>query len=170
MYGYLDGDIPVQTPWIISLGVNPAQTIVLTHHTGFAYDCSRMYSLWNEVQAALGNDPFAWYWGHVHNGIVYDAPVKIPASATQPTPFTTNTYARCLGHGALPYGYASAIAGNPNIFWQEGNDQSVGVLPNGFVLLTLTADSHTGLIKTITEEFYNLGTADPVFSKTIYGG
>ena len=110
MLGALDSgsDAPVQTTWIKDLKLKPENTIVLTHHTGFAFDCSSVYSLWGEVNNALGADPFAWYWGHVHSGIVYSDQVRIPVSKYQATPFSTNTLARCLGHSGLPYGYASA--------------------------------------------------------------
>jgi hypothetical protein len=173
MYGYLDGDKPVQSNWIKQLKPNPAKTIVLTHHTGFAYDTSTPYSLWAEVKAALGSDPYAWYWGHVHNGIVYKSPVNIPVSKYNKKAFKTYTYARCAGHGALPYGYASALTKNTNIEWVEGKEKKIilnGPLQNGFVVLSLSSDSKTGQLTQITEDFYNLGTFKPVFSKTIYGG
>ena len=173
MYGSLDGNTPVQIPWIQQLGLTPQQTIVLTHHTGFAFDCSSSYTLWNQVQSALGADPYAWYWGHVHSGIVYSDTVNIPVSPNQKTPFSTNTYARCLGHSGLPYGYATTLEGNSNVAWQVAqgsNPLPTGLLPNGFVLLTLQTGSN-GVLNKITEAFYDTGTsAQPTFTKVIYNG
>lgn len=171
MLGSLDGPIPVQTQWIKQLHLQPQKTIVLTHHNGFAFDCSSSYSLWDDVKNALGNDPFAWYWGHVHSGIVYADNVKIPVSTNQPTAFSTKTFARCLGHSGLPYGYASALTGNSNVAWQVAQNTTPvpkGLLPNGYVILTLETDQKGNLNK-ITEAFYdtNNGTK-PTFTKVIF--
>lgn len=173
MYGSLDSDDnpAVQTPWIQSLGLTAEKTIVLSHHTGFAFDCSSVYSLWADVNNALnGNDPYAWYWGHVHNAIVYQSPLAIPATSGTPA-LNTNTYARCLGHGALPYGLASSIVGNAGVEWQETNqlDANTDLLANGFVLLTLTLDPDSKMLNSITETFYDISSpGQPVFTKVIY--
>src|SRR5207344_3584176 len=107
----IGGATGTQGKWISGLKLNPANTIVLTHHNGFAPDCSSVVTaFWNDMRTVLGGDPYAWYWGHVHNGIVYDAPVTIGT-------FKTNTLARCLGHAALPYGFSSELSGNKQIAW-----------------------------------------------------
>ena len=55
--------------------------------------------LWKQAAAVLNGNPAYWYWGHVHNGIVY-APRASPG----------NTLSRCLGHAALPFGNAEHLA------------------------------------------------------------
>lgn len=165
MNGSIGGVAGVQVEWIKSLGLDPSKTIVFTHHNGVADDCSSVASLWAEVQGALNGDPYAWYWGHVHNGIVYDQPLSFPAS--NPI-FSTNTYARCCGHSALPYGPASHLAGQP-IEWVANSPQPAPSkqLYNGFA--TITLEQANGQVTSITENFYDLSNnPQPVFTKTIY--
>jgi calcineurin-like phosphoesterase family protein len=156
-----------QIAWIQSLQLNPAQTIVLTHHTGFAYDCSSVFSLWSEVKAALsGNDPFAWYWGHAHNGIVYQDLVTIPVPGK--ADFTTKTYARCAGHGALPYGESSKLDQNPNVRWQAKTPiPSSTQVYNGFVLLTFQSSNNQ--VTGISESFFDPSSAEPKWNLNLLG-
>ena len=166
MSGYLGN---AQMTWINGLKLDPTKTIVLTHHTGFAYDCSSVFSLWAEVNAALGGkDPFAWYWGHAHNGIVYDNPVTI--SVPGRPDFKTNTYARCTGHGALPYGVASALDCNPNVLWQAKTPMPPPAtqIYNGFVLLTL--QSSGGQVSSISERFFDPSSAQPQWNLNLLRG
>lgn len=164
MTGSIGGRSGTQGKWIRSLGLNPAKTIVLTHHNGFAPDCSEGSTLWPEINDALHGDPYAWYWGHVHNGIVYNAPISIPASPKLPG-FTTNTLTRCLGHAALPYGAASIDS--KFVAWCESKVQPDSKqLYNGFAVLTLTVDG-TNQVVGITENFYDLSTNKPVWTKKI---
>lgn len=165
MTGSIGGSAGTQGQWIQSMGLNPATTIVLTHHNGFAPDCSSASPLWAEIRSALKGDPFAWYWGHVHNGIVYNAPITIPSIPKQPG-LTTNTLTRCLGHAALPYGIAAL---NKNtVAWNETNAQPAPSkeLYNGFAVLTLTTDGARQL-NGITESFYDLSTNKPVWTKKL---
>lgn len=165
MSGNIGGATDAQAQWIAGLKLTASQTIVLTHHNGFAYDCSATETLWGQVNAALGGDPYAWYWGHVHNGIVYTNPVKIGS-------FSTNTYARCLGHASLPYGTASQLSGNQYVEWVESNQQpSSTLLYNGFAILTFETDKN-GNMTTISEQFYDISKspAPVVWSKVIFGG
>jgi Calcineurin-like phosphoesterase len=172
---FMDGNLGpadgAQVKWITSLGLNPATTIVLTHHTGVAYDASAPCNLWTQLRAALGGkDPYAWYWGHAHNGIVYSNPVKIPYD--KPV-FTGNSYARCAGHGALPYGVSTDLKKHThNVLWQASTLQpgSSTLLCNGFVMLTLQTSNNQ--VVTITENFYDTSPtqAQPTWSKVIFQG
>lgn len=170
MSGNLGAANGPQMQWIQSLKLNPAKTIVLTHHTGIAYDASSKYGLWNQVNAALGNnDPYAWYWGHAHNGIVYANPIQIPYKNPQ---FKTNTYARCAGHGALPYGVSPRLQNNPNVLWQAHTPLPVPspLVYNGFVMLTFQTAGNS-VIK-IIENFFDTATIQPspTWSRVIYPG
>jgi hypothetical protein len=167
MYGMLgtgaNGLGGPQATWIQSLKLNPAKTIVLTHHTGFAYDASGKYGLWAQVNALLKGDPYAWYWGHAHNGIVYTKPVKITGSS----PLQTNTYARCCGHGALPYGSSSALVNNSNVKWQAATPiPGPTQVYNGFAMLTL--QSSNNVVTGISEGFYDYSSPAAKWSMKIF--
>ena len=166
MTGSIGGPDGTQGQWIKSLGLKPENTIVLTHHNGFAFDCSSASPLWGEIKGALNGDPYAWYWGHVHNGIVYDAPITIPSTPAQPG-LTTNTFSRCLGHAALPYGPSSELDDKP-IAWHVTNlSGSSPQLANGYAVLTLTTND-AGQLTGITESFYDLSTNVATWTKNIY--
>lgn len=167
MSGNLGNPSGPQVAWIKSLNLDPAKTIVLTHHVGFDYDCSSVLGLWSQVNAALGGkDPYAWYWGHAHNGIVYNNPVTIPVPG-QPD-FKTNTYARCAGHGALPYGVATTLPNNSNVLWQANSPiPSSKQIYNGFVLLSLQS-SNNQVIR-ISEAFFDPSSGQPKWKSKIYG-
>jgi hypothetical protein len=163
MTGSIGGSDGTQGSWIKGLKLDPQKVIVLTHHNGFAGDCSSLSSLWGEINGALNGDPYAWYWGHVHYGIAYDSPITIGAIPG----YTTKTFSRCLGHAALPYGLASFLKGKP-IMYSSGNRQPPPSqqLYNGFAMLTLTTNAAGELIS-ITENFYDLSTDNPVWSNRI---
>jgi hypothetical protein len=155
-----------QVQWVQGLNLQGKKVIVLTHHTGLTYDglpiTSTQPTLWDDVQEALGGrGPDYWYWGHVHNGIVYAADAL------------SGTKGRCLGHAALPFGNA--------YFWKNGQKHDLGQSPsveyyahtpkpnpqpnprwdhrvlNGFALLTLGPG-------TLTEAFYEQGNPNPVWT------
>jgi hypothetical protein len=153
----------IQTRAIQQLRLNPTRTILFTHHNGFEADCSAVSPLWAEIKAAFGADPYAWYWGHVHNGIVYNSPIYIPIAA--PT-LITNTYARCLGHAALPYGFAQNLL-NKQISWMETNRKpNSRELYNGWAMLTFTLNNNT--VSNIREAFYDLTQVPPLYSRAIF--
>lgn len=153
----------VQTKYLQQYRPNISKTILFTHHNGFEPDSSALSPLWAEIRNALGGDPYAWYWGHVHNGIVYKSPIYIPYAAPE---FTTKTYARCLGHAALPYGAIKAPA-NGQIVWQEPNYKPGSKeLYNGWAMLTFTLNN--GMVTNIREDFYDLSRVPPVFSNNLY--
>jgi hypothetical protein len=164
--GSIGGSDGIQGKWIQSLGLNPEKTIVLTHHNGFSFNCSSVSPLWAEINGALKGDPYAWYWGHIHNGIVYDSPVTITPDGS--SKWMTKTYSRCLGHAALPYGLSSELD-SEFIAWNATNPQEPksSLLSNGYAVLTLTKNSAYDIIG-ITENFYDLTTNTAVWTKQIY--
>ena len=152
MSGSLGGADGVQRKWITSLNLDPDKVIVLTHHNGFSPDGKMLTSLWEEIIGTFNKKaPYAWYWGHVHYGIVYNCPMVIQGVRIP-------TYARCLGHGALPYGLASSLSDAP-VAWSCTNKDSNNPpqLANGFAMLTLKTYEEGQLISLI-ESFYDIST------------
>ncbi len=180
MVGSLGGAAnPQQAAWIRSLfqsgAIDPARCVVLSHHAPISYDGSALetytdaggnaYGLWPELTSALGGAaPACWYYGHIHNGIVYNPGKNATGSTSR---------LRCLGNGALPYGNAWGLAGNPGgaiaYYYQTPNpsDPNGVLIYNGFVLLTVSADG------TLQEALYQQGPPGGaptiVFSSTIAG-
>lgn len=141
-----------QINFLSSLVTAGKKVIVLTHHNPTNIEGTLPIGLWNQVTSALKRSPHFWYWGHIHNGIVY---------SDQSFPAQQGTLARCAGHGAIPFGVGYGLQ-NPDgsnkssieyfahelmssAFSNTDAQQSKRVL-NGFALLTLTSES-------ITEEF-----------------
>jgi len=150
---------------LVRNGLAPENTIVLTHHNPVTTDGSAWVTdsldnnLWAQVTApgALNGTPKAWYWGHVHNGIVYPNPNKMGAKM----------YGRCVGHGALPFGDASELKGAPSsqvqCYNNTPNPNASPLMKNGFMLLTIT---QTGQV---TETFYQQdGTQAPWVKTNTY--
>lgn len=128
---YMEGNLDtVQLSWLGSLPKNK-RVIVLSHHEGFDLLGNTQTALYSQVTGALGRDPDYWYWGHAHNGIVYK-----PKGCCR---------ARCVGHGAIPYGNASMLAGQPNVAWYEttlANDPNYPErVLNGFARIRLSGSS-----------------------------
>lgn len=167
MTGSIGGAGGTQGKWISGLKPDPKKTIVLTHHNGFEFDCTAVSPLWGEINGALSGDPYAWYWGHAHNGIAYKAPITIPPNGKLPG-LTTNTFTRCLGHAALPYGPASALNGKPTV-WVASNLQPPpsNQLYNGFAVLTFTVNNANQLTG-ISESFYDLSKTAAVWTNKLY--
>lgn len=166
MIGSIGKPDDFQPKWINSMKLNPNKTIVFSHHNGFSDDCSSVSPLWAEIRTVLGGDPFAWYWGHIHNGIVYDMPMQI-SDKTNGNNFRTKTYARCLGHAALPYGDAVSLNGKP-IVWRAENKRTdkPKELYNGFAMLTLSSNGTR--VNSVLEEFYDVSSKkQPVFHKVL---
>lgn len=157
MVGDIGDAAGVQQQWLKGLGLDPSKTIVFSHHNAIETDGSGLTSdkgaeLWSQVTGALGGDPVAWYWGHVHNGIVYKTPTCNGSS----------TRCRCLGHAAIPFGKATGLD-TPwvDFFTQTPNPNPAAGPPrvyNGFVLLTIASDG------TVTEEYYEQETNRVVYS------
>lgn len=120
--------------------------IVMTHHTGLTTDGTKRMALYDQVVSAIGRAPDYWYWGHIHNGIVYSA-----KSAADPA-----TKCRCIGHAALPFGNAWELhdaSGNniPTVDYYthtplgSSDPNLANRVRNGFAVLTLTA---SGVVET----------------------
>ena len=132
----------------------------MTHHTpydltGETEQVNKGVSLLKDAQSAMnGGLPNYWYFGHIHDGVVYEPKVVDGSTCMM----------RCTGHGAMPYGapwgltkpgskppFTSAdylpgisfFAGTP-----KNTSKPQGQVKNGFMLLTLSGGS-------ITEEFYD---------------
>jgi len=133
--------------------------IAMTHHNPINTDGQGTPKiLWDQLMKAMGGtNPDYWYWGHIHNGIVY----------TDKSVAGGKTKCRCSGHAAIPFGdghwlgdskskglveyYANTPMQNPDA------NQENRVL-NGFAVLTLSEND-------IKEEFYVTGNSSPVWSK-----
>jgi hypothetical protein len=91
-----------------------------------------------------------------HNGIVYASPLTIPAYGSQSPEFTTDTWCRCLGHGALPYGKATDL-NNSQITWQVASESCASdgnLLYNGFATLVFEI-GEDGTCSQITENWFS---------------
>jgi hypothetical protein len=158
---FMDGALndPDQVTFIKSLSPQNKRVLVLTHHNGLVYAGEKRQPLWDQVCGALGKQPEVWYWGHIHNGIVY-------SSSSQ----AGTTLARCCGHGSLPFGDAYGLRDSlgkpiPTVSYYahtplldpEVPPQRYRVL-NGFATLCLEEGK-------IYERFYEQGNPDPVWEK-----
>lgn len=117
--------------------------IVITHHTGTNFDGSQTNRLWDNVIEALnGRAPDYWYWGHVHNGVVYR-----PRQSTSSDGTTVTTRARCVGHGAIPFGDAKLSGVEYYAHTPTNNPDFPKTVRNGFALLRFNGPD-------LVEEFY----------------
>ncbi len=138
---YLDGVVnDVQIDFLLDTlkRAGDRRIILFSHHEGLNLDGSSPTPLMHTILTALkatGKEAL-WYWGHAHN-----CGVDKPYSSVN---------GRCAGHGAIPYGNATVMAGKPGVEWYEtksANDPAVPVrVLNGFVRLTLQG-------KSLLEEF-----------------
>lgn len=133
---YLEGAIDaIQGGFLGRLGATAGdrRIMVLTHHEGADLPGQTTTTLWQQVTSCLGRAPDAWYWGHAHNGVVY-APID-------------GCRARCIGHGAIPYGAASMLAGVPSVLWSETVSAKDPSQPervtNGYARVTLDGPTLT---------------------------
>lgn len=134
----------VQTKWA---GDNFGQlkgknVIVMTHHNGISFDGSSQEPFWAEMAEALNGRPDYWYWGHLHNGIVY----------AETLPSVEGAKVRCVGHGAIPYGKAWGLDGKSGIDYSATTPLNHGGVRvrNGFAVITL------GPGETLREKFYEV--------------
>ena len=91
-----------QINFIKSLNTTGKKVIVMTHHnpTNVQGTTTAQLPLWNQLVSALGRAPEFWYWGHIHNAVVY---------SDQSFPAQNRVKARCVGHGAIPFGVAYGL-------------------------------------------------------------
>ena len=138
-----------QINFIKSLDTTNKTVILMTHHnpTNIEGTGTGQLPLWNQVLSALGRPPDFWYWGHVHNAMVY---------SDSSFPAQNGVKARCVGHGAIPFGLAYGLQ-NPDgttkpsveyyahellssVYENTDAQQATRVL-NGFAMLTIGPDS-----------------------------
>jgi len=160
-----------QIKWVESFRDHKGPIMVMTHHTAGDTLNSQVTKLYKQVLAALKRPPTVWYWGHVHNGIVYD---KLHDFTSKPV-ITFPTKGRCCGHGAIPFGKAWGLEDKngkqlPNIlYYAQTPDPALpdtgGSSPlnprvrNGYALVTLHSDGG------FTEAFYETGASQPLFKR-----
>ncbi|WP_248795248.1 metallophosphoesterase family protein [Pseudomonas sp. MWU13-2105] len=133
---YMDGALnQQQIDWLKSLPKGK-KLLVLSHHQGFDIGGKNKTALYQPVCDALGRVPDYWYWGHLHNGIVYAEQGGLRA--------------RCAGHGAIPYGVTSELDGNERVLFSESKNAMDDEYPervlNGYVKVRLSGEN-------IIEEF-----------------
>ncbi|MFN8642332.1 MAG: metallophosphoesterase [Candidatus Binatia bacterium] len=128
-----------QTEFLRARAAGGKNVVVLTHHPGLAsHDGTPIDPLWSQVSRQL--DPGRvnrWYWGHNHAGYAHArvGPVE----------------ARCVGHGALPWGRASELDANPTVVWAErGEAHPWPRLRNGFAVLRFAGAALTEEIRDAT--------------------
>ena len=156
-----------QINWVKQFSTHQGPIMVMTHHDTCDLAGDAITPLFSQVADALGRPPTLWYWGHVHNAIVYD---RLGAAAG-----LIPTLGRCCGHGAIPFGPAWGLqtggTTNPNIaYFAHTPDPELpdtgGPNPcnprvrNGYALVTLHTDGG------FTEQFYETGDSNPVWQQT----
>ena len=181
---YMDGALydAAQLKFIKDLKISSTQKIILmTHHTGLnaagtaltppTFDGTSIKKpLFTQVYNALGRYPDYWYYGHIHNGIVYN---NLSKAGEYKCPSGSSPQLRCVGHAAIPFGKGNALfTGNKNnreitYFAQtkmvNSNPPSNFLkarVQNGFAVIKLTA---TG----ITETFYEVSAVNG--TKKVWG-
>ncbi|GAB4020140.1 metallophosphoesterase [Spirosoma sp. KCTC 42546] len=135
---YLDGAItdPAQKKLLKDAGTSGKKIMIFTHHNPINETGTIQNNLWNNVVSALGKNPDYWYWGHVHNGIVYSE--KSAAGSVK---------CRCQGNSAIPIGHASWYDTNANISFYtnsplgDTDPRNALRIKNGFALLEFGQDT-----------------------------
>jgi Calcineurin-like phosphoesterase len=144
-----------QSDWLIDVLKSNAgkRVIMLTHHDGFSVNTVTgevtMQPLYNDLTQIMSEvRDWWWYWGHVHNVMVYERIALGVNSSVTP---------RCVGHGAIPYlpsrpDFTKLGRDKFKVSWSESDlarkNGDPKRAPNGFAIVTLTgADLH--------EEFYD---------------
>jgi hypothetical protein len=158
-----------QLDFIEEAGATGKRIIVMTHHNPLTVDGAALTTngentglLWNQVVSALGRAPDYWYWGHVHNGIVYNEQSAIATARTD----GSACRGRCVGHAAIPFGDGYELHDNPTVEFythtpmpDRGVQQSERVL-NGFA--TITLERHT-----IAETLHQVSN-DPAYQRPVW--
>lgn len=160
-----------QIQWVEKFSSHKGPIMVMTHHSGGGTLNGQVTKLYKQVLAALKRPPTVWYWGHVHNGIVYD---KLRDFNSKPV-ITYPTKGRCCGHGAIPFGKAWGLEDKHGkqlsniLYYAHTPDPELpdtsGTKPlnprvrNGYALVTLHSDGG------FTEAFYETGASQPLFKR-----
>ena len=100
---FMDGSLhPDQIAWLKKVRDPRRRSIVMTHHNPLSIygKNTKTSPLWAQLEQGFGRrQPDYWYWGHIHNGIVYECAGRDVAARNK-------TKARCIGHSAIPFGFA----------------------------------------------------------------
>jgi Calcineurin-like phosphoesterase len=171
-----------QQAFVQGLNIDSSKKVVMfTHHTALTTDGSDINNkkdpnnLFAAVYTALNKRyPDFWYYGHTHNGIVYN---DKSVTKNYTTAFNRHPQIRCVGHAAIPFGNGYDLYDNtgkpipvvdyyahtplPQTSPVPDPRQKKRVL-NGFAILTLKS-------KSLTEDFYEVypaGTKQKIWSKT----
>ncbi|MEK6153932.1 metallophosphoesterase [Flavobacteriaceae bacterium 3-367] len=135
---YMDGAIndPYQPgpDGFIARQAKGKKVIVLTHHNPMDVQGRQTNTLWTDVvtHSLNGKHPEVWYWGHIHNAVVYSD--SAPSGATK---------ARCLGHGGIPFGHAQWLVNAPHVDYYANTPLEKPVprnelrVKNGFAILEI---------------------------------
>ncbi|MFL0355726.1 metallophosphoesterase [Erythrobacter sp. GH1-10] len=123
---------------------HPGPIMVMTHHNPWDTITRKVNRLFLQVETALKRQPTLWYWGHVHNGIVYPDVVDGP-----------ETLGRCCGHGAVPFGNAWGIAEQTKtLYYSHTHDDAFDAgnprVYNGYALVAFQGDG------SVIETFYEI--------------
>ena len=123
-------------------GSSGKKIMILTHHNPLTEIGTLQNDLWRNVVSALGKDPDYWYWGHIHNGIVYS---EESAGGS--------VKCRCQGNAAIPVGNAAWLENNPHVSFYtnaslgDTDPRNALRIKNGFALLEFSYD-------TVKEKWY----------------
>jgi hypothetical protein len=136
---YLDGRITNtdQLNFMNQADSKGKKIVLMTHHNPIDTLGEAPNKLWTDVTASngLNNPPYMWYWGHIHNGIVYNNKAA-----------SGNTLARCLGNSSIPIGTGRWLKNNyidyfTNTPLNDGDPDHKLRVKNGFAMLTVTSNS-----------------------------
>ena len=135
---------------------------LLTHHNGIEVaktGPAPNETLWGQVVGAMDQQlPEVWYWGHVHNAIVYRDDLPFYNVGQGPA---KKHRMRCCGHASIPFGKgkyleAASTGSSPTVIHYAHTKmpgptdevQKLRVL-NGFAMITIAGDA-------LTEAFYEV--------------
>jgi Calcineurin-like phosphoesterase len=119
------------------------KVFVMTHHNPMSFDGKSLTPMWASMLETLGGKkPYAWYWGHLHLGVVYKE---------GKTALGSRTLGRCVGHSAIPFGDASGLNSTVADYYAH-TPLGIGTMQvrNGFATVTLHAEG------TLAETFYEI--------------
>ena len=136
---YMDGAIcgNEQRDFVKSLNITSEnKLLVLTHHNPIDVQGLNPNTLWNDVvnETLDGVEPDVWYWGHIHNGVMY-----------KNLPNTSKTKCRLQGNAAIPIGDASWLHGQDTVHCYtkkplgDSDPRNALRVMNGFAMLELSS-------------------------------
>ncbi|NNM23287.1 MAG: metallophosphoesterase [Flavobacteriaceae bacterium] len=157
-----------QLDYLTKAGQGDKKVMLMTHHNGILVDKdgpATNTTLWSQVQKALdGGLPDVWYWGHVHNAIIYRDDLSLYKNSKTGTALTS--IMRCCGHASIPFGngdylkHASA-GSNPDVLFYATTPmpdptdevQKLRVI-NGFAMIEINGSD-------FSETFYEVSNENP---------